>query len=91
MKIKIDGFNIDLREVVYIGPIRNDHNNTMTDHNEIRGLGCFVFFKNRNSLWLNLADRKIDPYQLDDSKNALARAEAQQNYDLLMNQWKAED
>lgn len=90
MKTKSDNFNVDLREVAYIGPLTSN-GNTMTDRNEIRGIGCFLYFKSRDSLWLNMTEHKIDPYQLDDSKNAFARAEAQANYDQLVSQWKAAD
>ena len=83
MKTKVNNYNIDLREVVIIGPLKTRNRGEGGSE-----LGCAVEVRGlRETLWLTMSDDKIDPYQIDETKNSLARLNAQANYIDLVERW----
>lgn len=97
MKTKIHDTYIDLREVVTIGPLVTPPNERDRSGRALAALGCNLKLFGSNggdyggNTWMPMTDAVIDPYQLDDSKNALARATAQANYNDLVAKWQATD
>lgn len=84
MKTKIASYHIDLTQVSIISPLVNDQHGG--------GLGCFVTIRGlEKSLWLSMCDDKIDPYQIDETKNAMARMQARANYTDLVERWEKTD
>lgn len=82
MKTKIGSYHIDLTQVSIIGPLVNDQHNGA-------GLGCSLTIRGQDrALWLSMCDDKIDPYQIDETKNAMARMQAQANYTDLVERWE---
>lgn len=97
MKTKVHDTYIDLREVVTIGPLQASANQRDGSGRINAPLGCYLKMFGSSggdyggNVWMPMIDSIIDPYQLDDSKNALARAAAQANYQALVDKWLATD
>lgn len=97
MKTKIHDTYIDLREVVSIGPLISPANSQDRSGRSLSALGCYLKMFGSSggdyggNIWMPMTDAVIDPYQLDDSKNALARATANANYQVLVDKWLATD
>lgn len=87
MKTKIHDTYIDLREVVSIGPLVSRHH-----HGSHSLIGCDLkLFNQMETVFYPMSENPVDPYQADDSKNALTRATAQANYQVLVDKWLATD
>lgn len=93
MKIPIDSYYIDLREIIVIGPLRYPVNSMVIvagGCEQHRGFGCSVWCRNRSEpFWLTMGEGEVDPYQIDDAKNAFTRAVATSNYQKFVSDWQA--